>query len=132
MKTLELKDRKVTTRTAVSKTLEFFENFDLSAAEDVADIRSEFFDVTFDLTGQGCMYHEAAFYNKDGKLKFWLREKEKSYSLDTVFDNSCIYINFKEMMCVFEKFVERLNMLIDNKEADISGFLDFLSAYKNK
>lgn len=130
MKTLELRERKNTTEFAVKQALEFFGTFDLTSASDVSEIRSEYFNIRFDLTGCGYMQYKAAFVNDAGILRFELPEKEKYYSLDTVFDGTCEFINFRDMMNVFEKFIHRLNELIEKKESDISEFLQFVEEYE--
>ena len=67
-----------------------------------------------------------AYWNESGY------GSQKVKELSFVFDKTCSFINFSEMMSVFEKFVNRLNELIDKKENEINHFLTFIENYNKE
>ena len=135
MKKIELKNRKYLTSNAKKIAQDFFENFDLSSASDVANLSSKKFSITFEGRNRE-LFHKAFFYNEDGVLKMGYEDGSAMWhdsikDIRYFFDDSCVYIAFTEMMNVFYEFIEELNKRIETKESQIAEFLTFIEDYKN-
>ena len=129
MKNLELVERKNTTESAKKSVIKFFESIDLSAAADVSEALSDcFYCHSKWSSGE---FESVQFINDSGKLRFVCGGKNNLEKATYVFDDACDFINFKAMMTVFEKFMNKLNELIKAKEEDISLFLEYCEEWKS-
>ncbi|MDL2262856.1 hypothetical protein LJC11_05080 [Bacteroidales bacterium OttesenSCG-928-I21] len=139
MKTLELKNRKYTTEKAREQVIDFIESFDFSEFNDLIDIQSRPFNIYFDATGHGCFQEKAIFtltengfrietYDSDmGNTEF----NKKWKNVSDVFDGTCTFINFKQLVEAMKDFCNKINEETEKKETEIADFFQFIEDYNN-
>jgi len=110
--------RKHSTQEALKVAKQFFENFDLSYAKDVAPIVSEHFSCS--LKKEGFAYFH--FKNRKGKLIICDTEY---CEVNNFFDLEIFELDFSKMTFVFKNFLRRIDALMDNKDLEIAEFIEF-------
>lgn len=141
MKTLELVSRKNTTEKARQSVIDFIESFDFSNLEDLAFISSKEFIIFYDATGSND-YHNRAYFELNRQKGFTLvtyssefgnneRDSETWTDVSKVFDGTCTYINFKQLVDAMQDFIEKINKAAEAKESEISDFLEYVEGWKS-
>ncbi len=131
MKTLQLKDRKNTTDAARAAVVQFINSFNFDAYEDLPSIDSTTFNIYFDATGSGDMQDVAYFSIRECGFcivsynsTFRHSEHERTFTkVKSVFDSTCVFINFHQLVGAMENFVSKINAAVESKEKEISDFL---------
>ena len=141
METLELKNRKNTTAKALSSVIKFLNSFDFSDYSDLYYVESSHFDLLFDVTGHDDMHDRAYFsVSRKGSLLINTYPSEAGDSEEcirrwdkasSVFDGTCTYVNFAQLVKAMETLVAKLNKASEDKDAEIQSFLDFSEGWNN-
>lgn len=144
MKTLELSSRKNTTENARKSVIEFINSFDFSNLSDIREIESKTFNLSFSKDGSGYIHDKAYFTlrncgfcivsysTEDEEYCIYHREIEKVWSnIKHVFDETCTFINFKQLVASMEDFIKKINDAIEIKESEITDFLLYVEGWKS-
>ena len=134
MKTLEIKNRKNTTKFAKEKVIELIKSINLPDCSDLTTVRSLTFSCScvptsncsvdilyFDVDDNNCI---VCVYRN-------LCDKDQMVSVEAAFDDDCTFINFNELLVSLESLINNINKKIDLKETEINNFLSFVDSYKN-
>lgn len=142
MKTLELVSRKNTTEKARQSVVEFINSFDFDQYEDLPCIASKTFNLFF-LRCENRHDDKAYFkmseygfrlctYSSDSLEYISKQEASKNWKkVSDVFDGTCTYINFKQLVDAMEDFIEKINKAAEAKESEISDFLEYVEGWKS-
>lgn len=144
MKTLELKDRKRTTETARTVVIDFIKSFDFDSYTDITTIESKVFNIWFDKNGHGKMQDKAYFAIREcGFCIVSYLEECEGYGIyrhdyehewtdiEQVFDKTCTFINFKQLISSIEDFINKINLAVEAKENEIADFVAFAEGWKS-
>lgn len=144
MKTLELSSRKNTTENARKSVIEFINSFDFSQFEDLKIIESKTFNLCFKRNSAGQIHDKAYFALRNGGFNIvsYSTEDEEYcdhlveieivwYNIENVFDDTCTFINFKQLVASMEDFIKKINDAIEFKESEIADFLQYVEGWKS-
>ena len=144
MKTLELKDRQKTTETARTVVIDFIKSFDFDSYVDLPTIESKRFNIWFDKNGNGKMQDKAYFAIREGGFCIvsyfeecvgcGIRQIDYEHEwtdIKQVFDATCTFINFKQLIASIEDFIKKINMAVEEKESEIADFINFAEGWKS-
>jgi len=143
MKNLDLKTRIRTTDFAKAESIKFIESFDFSEYSDLKTIVSKNFNLIFKSNSH--TFHNQAYFQLSSKLGFvicsYASDEVNDYEdinyntkswddVKQVFDYTCTYVNFKQLVDAFEDFIIKINNEVENKETQISEFLEFCKSWE--
>lgn len=144
MKTLELRDRKNTTKIARKAAIDFINSFYFDSYLDLPKIESKNFNLWFDKNGNGYMQDKAFFalrecgfcivsYSEEEQhMGAYRHDYEHEWTdISKVFDSTCTFINFKQLVAAIEDFIKKINVAVEEKEKEIADFLDFAEGWKS-
>jgi hypothetical protein len=140
MKNLELIERKKTTENAKKSVIEFINSFDFSAYSDIRYVESKPFSLFYDINGHN-RFHDKAYF-EIGEKGFQIETYESQVgdtvrwnatwkNANSVFDGTCSYINFKELIASMEDFISKINAAVAVKETQIADFLEYVEGWKS-
>jgi hypothetical protein len=140
MKKLELVERKNTTDKARQSVIEFIQSFDFSNYSDIRYIESKKFNLLFDINGYKNLHDKAYFELTDHGFVISSYDSEigdtvgfnKRWSkVSEVFDNTCTYIDFPQLVDAMHDFIAKINKATEEKENEIVNFRNFFEEFKS-
>jgi len=139
MKKLELVERKNTTESAKKAVIQFIESFDFDSYQDLKHVMSKPFNIFFEINGSGTANDKAYFelskcgftltsYDSEVGSNIYDKQWKK---MEDVFDSTCTFINFKQLVDSMNDFIEKINKATTEKESEIADFLDLYESWKS-